>query len=156
CGRAALSAPDDGRRGHREERAAGGPASLPRAMPRGMKDRAVPFWVVEAIVLAALGALALALYVGFSDRFLLDWDVATLGMSIERFTVFEHQPPPPGYLGYVMLLKLVHAVTRLGPLDVTRVLSRLFSLATIALTWLAARRMAPGERGAALWAAALA
>src|SRR5262249_9774197 len=117
--RAALSPSDDRRRGDREERAAGGFARVRRRpMTGGRRARAVPFWVVEAIVLAALGFLALALYEGFSDWFVLDCDVANLAMSIERFTVFEHQPHPPGYLGYVVLLKLVHAVTHMTPLEV--------------------------------------
>jgi len=115
------------------------------------RDRAL-----DVVVLLAVAALALALYLSLGGRYVLDCDVANLALGIERFDVTQHQPHPPGYLGYVMLLRAARALSGLSLLDVPRLVSRLFALATIGLTWLAARRLAPADRAGARWAALLA
>ena len=31
-----------------------------------------------------------------------------IGLAAERFDILDHQPQPPGYIGYVLFLKLIH------------------------------------------------
>ncbi len=115
----------------------------------------MPRWVIDAVVLAALMGLAIGLFVELGSPQLLDIDDANLAASVLRFDVTNHQPHPPGYLGYVLILKLVHLLSGLPAITVTRVVSRGFALAAILVTWRATLRLAPSARGAALWAAAL-
>ena len=97
----------------------------------------------EVVVLVAMMALSVIFYLALSDRFVLDCDVVNLALGIERFDPTQHQPHPPGYLGYVMVLRAVHAITRLSGVGVAILVSRLFALATILLSWVAARRQLP-------------
>lgn len=117
--------------------------------------REVPRWAIDTLVLATLMGLALLTFVELSSPQLLDIDDANLAASVLRFDVTNHQPHPPGYLGYVLILKLVHWLSGLPAVTVTRVVSRAFALAAILVTWRAALRFVPRARGAALWAAAL-
>jgi hypothetical protein len=114
----------------------------------------VPRWLSEVILLGAILAIAGAIVQSLDGPFDLDWDDTNLAMSIARFDITQHQPHPPGYLGYVAILKLVHAVTGLGSTAVIRLVSRLFALLAILATWRAALRLWPAWRAGALWAAA--
>jgi hypothetical protein len=113
---------------------------------------------------ALAGRAALALVVGLSiaaawaltGRYALDLDVVNLALGVQRFDVVQHQPHPPGYLGYVGLMRVVRAVTGGGLLDVPRVTSRLCAAAAVVFTWVAAGRLLPGRPGARLGAALLA
>src|SRR5256885_3674771 len=83
----------------------------------------------------------LSLCAGLAGRFLLDIDDCNLALAIERFDVRMHQPHPPGYLGYVMLLRAARLLSAAPLLDVPRWTARLFVLATIALAGQAARSL---------------
>ncbi|HEY7954741.1 MAG TPA: hypothetical protein VII38_05575 [Polyangia bacterium] len=124
-------------------------------MSRGERAQA-PEWLLDAVVLAGLAALAIAIYLSLGDRTALDCDVANLALGIERFDPRQHQPHPPGYLGYVLLLRALHAMVGLTLLDTTRLASRLFALATIPLLWAAGRALCPQDRSVARVAALLA
>jgi hypothetical protein len=110
---------------------------------------------VDAVLLTALVIGSLALYHALGSRFVLDCDVTNLALGIERFDVREHQPHPPGYLGYVLLLRLVHRLTRLDLVAVAELVSALVAAATPLLAWAAARRFVPEDRAAARWTAFL-
>lgn len=90
-----------------------------------------------------------------SSRIALDTDVVNLALSIERFDIQAHQPHPPGYLGYVLFLKLIHLITAWPPLQVVLFASKLMLSLTIALTFLTVRIVLPRKPRAALWALAL-
>jgi hypothetical protein len=110
----------------------------------------------DAIALAAMAAGVLSLSISLAGRFVLDIDDANLALAVEKFDIRMHQPHPPGYLGYVLFLRLVHFVTRAELLDVPRWSSRLFALGTIYLTFRAALALgadAVRARWAALFAA---
>ncbi len=116
----------------------------------------LPRWGVEALGLIAIVVLGHALVDAFGVRHALDCDEANLAYAIRRFSVADHQPHPPGYLGYVALLRLVHTITAAEPLEVTRLVARLGWSGLVVCTFGAARSL-PGSRAAtALWAAALA
>jgi Dolichyl-phosphate-mannose-protein mannosyltransferase len=122
------------------------------AMPES--GRAARPWVVDLVALAAMLAGLLSLAVSLSGRFALDIDDANLALAVEHFDVRMHQPHPPGYLGYVMLLRAVHALSGAALLDVPRFAARAFGALTVVLVWLAARRI--GDAAQARWAALLA
>jgi hypothetical protein len=100
----------------------------------------------DLAVLGGIVAVAVATFVSLSAPEVLDCDVANLAMGIERFDIHQHQPHPPGYLGYVLLLRALHFITRAEPLDVARLLSRLFAVATIFLGWAAARAFVSDDK----------
>jgi len=118
-----------------------------RALTSGMRRK-------DAVLLGALGAGVLSLSASLAGRFVLDIDDANLALGIERFDVRMHQPHPPGYLGYVMLLRLVHALSGLSLLDVPRWTARGFALLTIYFAWRAAKAFGADEVRAR-WAALL-
>jgi hypothetical protein len=102
--------------------------------------------ITDGVWLAGAMILVLSLASSLAGRFALDIDVTNLALAIERFDLREHQPHPPGYLGYVLVLRLCHRLTGMEPLDVARLVSRLFALGTLALGFLAARRFFPADR----------
>src|SRR5437016_3945305 len=86
-------------------------------------------------------ACVLSLCASLAGRFLLDIDDCNLALAIERFDVRMHQPHPPGYLGYVLILRVVRALSGASLLEVPRWTARGFVLATIVLVWQAARSL---------------
>jgi hypothetical protein len=129
--------------------------STPETDPRDPAPRQVPRWLAELVWLAAILAITIALFESLDSRFDLDCDDTNLALAISRFDIVHYQPHPPGYLGYVVLLKTAHAVTGADPRLVTRLLSRLFAVLAVLFTWRAVLRLYPQDRGAALLAAAL-
>jgi hypothetical protein len=117
--------------------------------------RQLPRWVGELVVLGAILTICVALFAALDNGIDLDCDDTNLTLAISRFDIVHFQPHPPGYLGYVAVLKGVHAVTGARPATVVRLVSRLFALLAVLLTWRAALRLWPDERRAALLAAAL-
>ncbi len=110
---------------------------------------------IDAVLLASAVVGSLALYHLLATRFVLDCDVVNLALGIERFDVRQHQPHPPGYFGYVLVLRFVHALTRLPLVAVAELVAALTAAGTIVLAWAAARRFAPDDRAAARWTALL-
>ena len=102
----------------------------------------VPRWVIDALVLAAVMGLAVLMFAELSSPQLLDIDDANLAASVAHFDIPNHQPHPPGYLGYVLILKLVRLLSGLSAVTVTRVVSRGFALAAVLITWRATLRLA--------------
>lgn len=58
--------------------------------------------------------MALALFLGFlvlrlpfRAEFLVNWDAANFALGVRAFDLEHHQPHPPGYLGYVLLGRLL-------------------------------------------------
>jgi hypothetical protein len=97
--------------------------------------------LVDAVALGAMLACVLSLCTSLAGRFLLDIDDCNLALAVQHFDVRMHQPHPPGYLGYVLVLRLVRALSGASLLDVPRWTARLFVLATIVLAWQAARAL---------------
>jgi hypothetical protein len=110
----------------------------------------------DVLILAGLLAMGWSVYLSLANQYVLDCDVAHLALGIERFDVREHQPHPPGYLGYVLVLRALRALTGMEILPVTHFASRIFASLTVIFTWWAGRRAAPDEPAIARWAAALA
>ena len=112
--------------------------------------------------LAVLSWTALLLRWGIDAGGVLDVDVVNLGLAAERFDILDRQPQPPGYVGYVLLLKLLHLVAPgLDPIDVARWGARLCGAGTVlAAYWACRELLSDGElgqdaRGRPLAAAAL-
>ena len=84
----------------------------------------------------------------------LDVDAVNLGLAALRFDLLEFRPHPPGFPGYVLLLKLIHGVApQLSALELARIGGRLCGAATVpAAFWVTRLLMA---RDAATPAAAL-
>ncbi len=97
--------------------------------------------------LAVLAWLALLLRWGIDAGGVLDVDVVNLGLAAERFDVLDRQPQPPGYLGYVLFLRLVHLVASgLDPIDLARWGARLCGAGTVlAAYWACRELLADGE-----------
>jgi hypothetical protein len=114
--------------------------------------------LVDAVALSAMLVSVLSLAGSLSGRFALDIDDCNLALAVEKFDVRMHQPHPPGYLGYVLLLRAVHAAIDIfgaaGLLETPRWTARLCVLAAIVLAWQAARSFGGDDRRAR-WAALL-
>lgn len=96
------------------------------------------------LALGGLTLLALQLRVLFDVEGVLDIDAVNFGLAALDFDVLRAQPHPPGYPGYVLLLKLVHLVApSLDPLGVAKWTTRLSSAAGVpAAYWACARLLA--------------
>ncbi|MBL8605563.1 MAG: DUF2723 domain-containing protein [Myxococcales bacterium] len=88
-------------------------------------------------------ALALAARRATAVEAPVDVDTVNFGLSAFRFDLVSHQPHPPGYLGYVLFLKLLHALLgRLGPVEVAVLGSLLCGVLCVPLAWWAVGRVA--------------
>jgi hypothetical protein len=71
-----------------------------------------------------------------------DIDSINFGLAALRFDLLQHQPHPPGYPGYVVLLKLIHFVfPSLGPVAIAEWGSRLCGLLSIPVAYGVCRRL---------------
>ena len=111
---------------------------------------------IDVLWLLGVGGLVVAISLSLWSPFVLDCDVSNLALGIEHFDIHQHQPHPPGYLGYVLLLRGLRAVTGSSLLDTTRLLSRMFAVATVGRVWGAARAYAPSRRAVRVAASLLA
>ena len=93
---------------------------------------------LDVIVLAAACAVMLSLCASLAGRFVLDIDDINLALGIERFDVRMHQPHPPGYLGYVLVLRALHALVGGAPTRTALLAARGFSIMTVLCVWRAA------------------
>lgn len=98
--------------------------------------RARDRWVALALALASA-----LVRVPFQSDFLVNFDSVNFAFGLEGFDLEHHEPHPPGYLGYVVLVRGVRLLTGDAnrALTVTSVVAA--GLAT-ALVFLLARRMA--------------
>jgi hypothetical protein len=53
----------------------------------------------------------LALRLPFRAEFLVNWDAVNFALGTEFFSIQQHQPHPPGYIGYVVLGRLLNTLT---------------------------------------------
>jgi hypothetical protein len=99
------------------------------------------------LVLFVLAFLGLELRLIMDIDGVLDIDTINFGLAALRFDLLHHQPHPPGYPGYVVLLKAVHlAAPWLAPIDIAKWTCRLASVACIpAAYWLASTVLASGR-----------
>lgn len=64
-------------------------------------------WRRPAIRALAVFAVSLAVRVWFRATYLVNWDAVNFALGVESFDLEHHQPHPPGYVGYVLLGRLV-------------------------------------------------
>lgn len=64
-------------------------------------------WRRPAIRALAVFAASLAVRVWFRATYLVNWDAVNFALGVESFDLEHHQPHPPGYVGYVLLGRLV-------------------------------------------------
>ena len=76
----------------------------------------------------------------------LDLDAVNLTYAIHTFDITKLSPHPPGYLPYVGLLRLVHAIIGGDPLRSVQLTALLFSVGTVLLTPLIAERLGANVR----------
>lgn len=88
----------------------------------------------------------------FRSEFLVNWDAVNFALGIEAFDLGHHQPHAPGYIGYVVLGRVLAAFTG-DPNTGLTLLSVLAGGLLPAAFYLLARRMLP--RGPALLMAVL-
>lgn len=90
-----------------------------------------------SLCLALLAWIALVMRQTLAFDGVLDTDVMSFGLAAFHFDVLAHQPHPPGYPGYVILLELVHALMPgLGPIEVARTGTRICGvLVVLAAYW---------------------
>ncbi len=93
--------------------------------------------------------------VGVPSPYFTDIDVVNFGLAAEHFDILRHQPHPPGYIGYVLYLKLIALVPGLDPLEIAKWGARIMGTACIPMAYWACRQLTGKADGRALWAAAL-
>lgn len=102
-------------------------------------------WVGIAVALTLLFSTLLRSDVA------LDIDVVGLRMALDEFDLLQHQPQPPGYLGYVWILRWLRDFAGLQPFVTVGLAAQLASVLTVWFTFRAARAFMPQSwRGAAL------
>ncbi|WP_428262671.1 protein O-mannosyl-transferase family [Haliangium sp.] len=110
----------------------------------GSGERAGPRFPrgAQLVILAALSWLAFELRRMLAIDGVLDTDVMNFGLAGIRFDVLAHQPHPPGYPGYVLLISLLHALAPgLDPISLAVWATRVTGVALIPATWWACRQV---------------
>src|SRR6478672_1098379 len=59
---------------------------------------------------ALIGALVLVSRWPFRSHALFSWDSANFAMALDRIDIAMHRPHPPGYLGYVLVARVLRRV----------------------------------------------
>jgi hypothetical protein len=96
--------------------------------------------IASWVLLAFLMHLAFLVRVTIQIDGALDTDTINFGLAAFRFDVLDHQPHPPGYLGYVLVLKAIHLVfPSFGPLEVASWACRATGVLTIPAAYWACR-----------------
>ena len=134
-----------------------GPQSLPIASPLGLPRarRLASGLGIRALEWGAVGALAaltLGTRVAIRTRYLFNWDSIQFALGVQRFDIVAHRPHPPGYLGYILLGRLLTGASG-GDAEVGLVLlSALAESIAVVLAYVAARQLWGRFAG---WSAAL-
>ncbi|MHB8858392.1 MAG: ArnT family glycosyltransferase [Thermoleophilia bacterium] len=92
----------------------------------------------DLIVSAALFAATLAVRIPYFGHTLYNWDSVNYALSLERFSVADHQPHAPGYILYVAAGRIAQALFG-NPNSALIFLSILGSAAAVAGIYLAGR-----------------
>lgn len=58
-------------------------------------------WIVSALALTTL-----ATRIPYRSHYLFNWDSANFALGLERFSIYDHQPQPPGYILYITVGRL--------------------------------------------------
>jgi MFS family permease len=58
-------------------------------------------WIISALALATL-----ATRIPYRSHYLFNWDSANFALGLERFSIYDHQPQPPGYILYITVGRL--------------------------------------------------
>jgi hypothetical protein len=102
--------------------------------------------LVVVAALALLAWVALLLRWGIDAGGVLDVDVVNFGLAASRFDILDRQPQPPGYVGYVLLLKLLHGIAAgIDPVDLAKWGARLCGALTVPAAWWACRELLAEE-----------
>ncbi|HEX9889060.1 MAG TPA: glycosyltransferase family 39 protein [Nitriliruptorales bacterium] len=96
----------------------------------------------DRVVAVVLFLTFLAVRLPLRSTFLVNWDAVNFALGVDRFDLAHHQPHPPGYIGYVLLGRLVAAVVG-DPNAALTLISVVAGALTPALYLLLARRMLP-------------
>lgn len=126
--------------------------SLPttRGLPRDAAGR-TPFWRRRSVRAGVVFAVALLLRVPFQASYLVNWDAVNFALGLETFDLENHQPHPPGYLGYVLLGRFIHWVVG-DPVVALTIISVIGGATATAWVYVLATRFTR-ERGALIAAA---
>lgn len=73
-----------------------------RGIPRG-DAVPTPLWRRRSFRAFLVFAVALLIRIPFQASYLVNWDAVNFALGVEAFNLENHQPHPPGYLGYVLL-----------------------------------------------------
>jgi hypothetical protein len=103
---------------------------------------------VRALIIFCVAAL---IRIPFRASYLVNWDSVNFALGVESFDLESHQPHPPGYLGYVLLGRVIDWLVR-DPVTALTAISVVAGSAATMLVYLLATRMT-SERAAIIAAA---
>src|SRR2546426_112244 len=63
---------------------------------------------LDFLCAAALSLLTIASRLPYRARLLYNWDAVQFALALREYDVLKHQPPPPGYILYVVLGRIVN------------------------------------------------
>lgn len=106
---------------------------------RRLTDAATRVWRSDRATAAVLAILAVVVRLPFRAEFLTNWDSVNFALGAGGFDLATHQPHPPGYLGWVGLVRAASWVTG-DPNAAMTLLSALSGGLATALAFLLARR----------------
>lgn len=61
----------------------------------------------DYLIAAGLFLIVFIVYLPFRARYLTNWDSVNYALGMGQFSIENHQPHPPGYIGYIYLARLV-------------------------------------------------
>jgi hypothetical protein len=67
----------------------------------------LPLWQRRSTRAFAVFAIAAIVRIPFQATYLVNWDSVNFALGLESFNLENHQPHPPGYLGYVLLGRFI-------------------------------------------------
>lgn len=135
-----------------EERPSGGKPYAEEGEPDRQKAESnrARGWVATAIAITLMFSSLLRSDVA------LDIDIVGLRMALDEFDLLQHQPQPPGYLGYVWILRWLRDFAGLQPFVTVGLAAQLCAVLTVWFTFRAARAFMPESWKAAALSALLA
>ena len=68
---------------------------------------AISIWDKTWVRALLIFAIAAVIRIPFQASYLVNWDSVNFALGVESFDLESHQPHPPGYLGYVLLGRLI-------------------------------------------------
>jgi hypothetical protein len=66
-----------------------------------------PWWRRRWIRALLIFSIAVLIRIPFQASYLVNWDSVNFALGVESFDLESHQPHPPGYLGYVLLGRVI-------------------------------------------------